>query len=98
MAETLTQWSIAAETKEWVGPIVVTADGTPVTTFEVTLTAPGFRPTTWQAADVLSGGRGILIGSGTAHPLIPGMKYTVWIRYTASPEIPVQKCGTVRTY
>lgn len=96
--EELTQWSVAAETKEWVGPITVTADGTPTTAFEVTLTAPGARPVDWVDADILDGGRGILIGEGTDFPLIAGRKYTVWIRFTDDPEIPVQRCGNVRTY
>ena len=96
--EELTQWSVAAETKEWVVPITVTADGVPTTAFDVTLTAPGARPATWQAADVLDGDRGILIGTDTDFELLPGRKYTVWIRFTDDPEVPVQRCGEVRTY
>lgn len=98
MADELMQWSVAAETKEWIGPITLTSDGTPVTTFEVTLTSPGARPADWQAADVLGGQRGILIGDGTDFELTPGTKYTVWTRFTDSPEIPVQRCGTVKAY
>lgn len=96
--EELTQWSVAAETREWVGPITVTADGVPTTAFDVTLTAPGARPSLWVAADELDGDKGILIGADTDFELIAGRKYTVWIRFTDDPEIPVQRCGNVRTY
>ena len=80
MADELTAWSVAAETKEWVGPITVTADGEPTTAFEVSLTAPGERPATWEAAVVLDAGRGLLIGEGTTFELLPNRKYTAWIR------------------
>jgi hypothetical protein len=98
MADELTQWRVAAETCEWVGPITVTANGTPTTAFEVTLTAPGERPSTWSDPLVISGGRGILIGDGTDYELLPGRKYTAWIRYTDDPEVPVYPVGTVRTF
>lgn len=98
MADDLTQWQVAAETKEWVGPITVTADGVPTTAFEVTLTGPGERPAEWAAPTVLDGGRGLLIGDGTDFPLQPGFKYTVWIRYSDTPEVPVQRVGQVKAY
>lgn len=98
MAETLTPWSVAAETREWVGPITVAIDDVPTSDFEVTLTAPGGRPTAWEEPLLLSGERGILIGDDTTFPLLPGRKYTVWVRVVDDPEIPVQRCGTVRTY
>jgi len=98
MADELTQWSVAAETKEWVGPITVTADGVPTSAFEVTLTEPGARPADWVTATLLDGGRGILIGEGTDFTLVAGRKYTVWIKFTDDPEIPVQRVGNVRTY
>lgn len=98
MADDLTQWSIAAETKEWVGPITVTADGTPTTDFEVTLSGPGQRPADWVAPTSLDSGLGLLVGEGTDFPLLPGRKYTVWIRYTDSPEIPVLHVGQVKAY
>lgn len=98
MADELTQWSIAAETKEWVGPITVTADGVPTSSFEVTVTGPGARPSAWESASLLDGGRGVLVGTGTSFLLTAGRKYTVWIRYTDSPEVPVQRCGEIRVY
>lgn len=92
----LTTWTLPAETKEWVGPITVTADGVPVTNFEVTVTAGAGRPTTWYATEVLEGERGVLVGAGTAFPLRPGQRYTVWTRYTDVPEVPVTRIGTIR--
>jgi hypothetical protein len=98
MADELTAWSLAAETTEFVGPITVTADGVPVTGFEVTLTGPGARPATWVSPEVLGSQRGILVGTGTGFPLVPSTKYTVWVRYADSPETPVMHVGTIRAY
>lgn len=99
MADTeLTQWLVAAETKEWIGPITVAVDAVPVTTFEVSLTAPGARPATWVSPSVLNGARGVLAGLGTTFPFTAGAKYGVWIRFTSNPEVPVQKIGEVKAY
>lgn len=98
MVDELETWSVAAETCEWVGPIVVTADGVPTTVFEVTLTAPGQRPADWSAPTVMGSDRGILIGDGTDYELVAGRKYTIWVRYTDNPEVPVYRVGLVRTY
>lgn len=94
----LTQWSVAAESKEWIGPITVTADGVPTTAWEGTLTAPGARPETWVAPTELDAGYGLLIGNGTSFTLLPSRKYTLWVRFTDDPEVPVQRCGEIRTY
>lgn len=91
-----TTWTLPAETKEFVGPITVLDGQTPVTNFEVTVTRPGIRPSNWQAATVLSGQRGVLVGTGTPFPLLVGQKYTVWIRFTDTPEIPVERVGFVK--
>lgn len=98
MADELTQWSVAAETKEFVGPITVSADGAPVTNFDVTLTLGAARPTAWVAATVLDGSRGIMVGADTPFPLVARGKYTVWVRFTDSPEAPVLSVGNVRIY
>lgn len=89
-------WTLPAETKEWVGPITVTADGQPVTTFEVTVTEGGGRPTAWVATTELEGDLGVLVGVGTAFPLRTGRRYTIWTRYADTPEIPVTRIGTIR--
>lgn len=98
MADELTAWSVAAETCEFVGPITVTADGAPVTNFEVTVTAPGARPIVWVAPEVLGGNRGVMVGTGTPFLLTASTKYVVWIRYADSPETPVMHIGTVKAY
>jgi hypothetical protein len=100
MPDEFTPWSLPGETKEWVGPITVLADGDVTNAFKVTVTAPGARPVNWQDAIQLdfSGGYGVMVGVGTAFPLVVGRKYTVWIRYTDAPEQPVRKVGTIRVY
>lgn len=96
MADELTVWSLAAETLEWVGPIDVTADDVPVTTFTVNVALSTARPGTFTATTTLDGGRGVLVGVGSGYPLIAGKKYTVWIKFTDSPEVPVMRVGTIR--
>lgn len=98
MAETLTEWTLAAETKEWVGPIDVLVDDVEVTGFQVALTGPGARPTVWVSPTEIGGDFGLLVGAGTDYPLVPFKSYTLWVRYTDTPEIPVQKCGLIKAY
>ena len=86
MAEVLVTWSLPAESKEFIGPIVVTADGVPVTSFEVAFTdGPAERPTTWSPADIVGSDRGILIGPGTPYVTAVAHKYTVWVRFVDNP-------------
>lgn len=92
----LPTWTLAAETKEFVGPITMTVDGTPVTTYEVTVTSGGGRPTTWQNRDEVGGERGVMVGDGTNFLLKAGQKYTVWTKFTDTPEIPVDRVGFIR--
>lgn len=95
----LTQWELVGETKEWVGPIAVTVNGTPATNFEVAFCEGSARPATWAAADADPDGGlvpGILVGAGTSHPLTVGRKYTIFVRFTDTPEIPVLRCGIVK--
>ncbi len=99
MADTeLVEWSLPAETKEWVGPLTVTLDGVPQTSYEVQVQLAAARPVigAWAAPTVLEGEGGVLVGVGTSFPLVPLKKYTVWVRYTAAPEIPVVRAGTIR--
>lgn len=93
-----TLWSLVAETCEWVGPISVTADDVPVTEFEIAVTGPGARPTAWAAPTVLSGASGVLVGTGTPHPLVPGTRYTVWVRFVDVPETPVERVGYIKAF
>jgi len=98
MASTLTQWTLAAETKEWVGPITVTVDGDPVDAFEVAVTVGSGRPSVWTSPTVIDDASGVLVGVGTAVALAPFKTYTVWVRYTDTPEVPVSKCGEIKVY
>lgn len=96
MAEALTTWSLPAETKEFI-PITVTADGLPLATFEVAFTAGAARPTAWASADEVDGSKGILVGAGvTGRTLTVGQKYTVWVRFTDNPEVPVTRACYVK--
>lgn len=96
MADVLTTWTLPAESKEFVGPITVLVDNVAVTNFEVAFTDGTARPTTWAAADIVDAARGILIGPGTANATVVAHKYTVWVRFTDSPEIPVTRACYVK--
>ena len=98
MADDLTAWSLPAETKEWVGPVTLTADGSTVTAFMMTLSAQGQRPANWVDPTELDGKRGLLVGVGTPFTLLPGRRYYVWLKYTDSPEVPVLRVGSIRVF
>jgi hypothetical protein len=83
-----TQWILPAESEEWVGPITVTLNGSPITTWQIAVVRNGQRPTTWADPDPLSGGLGVLIGPTTANVLTYG-RHSIWIKVTDSPEVPV---------
>lgn len=96
MAEALTTWSLPAETKEFI-PIVVTADGLNVPNFEVAFTSGAARPVTWVTADEVDGAKGALVGTGvTGRTMTVGQKYTVWVRFTDTPEVPVTRACYVK--
>lgn len=92
----LTTWTLSRWSTEWVGPIVVTRDGTPVTGWTYAVLAQGQQPADETAIDdtptSLSGSLGVLVGPGTAHELSPGV-YVIWGRYVDSPEAPVLLLG-----
>lgn len=74
-----------AETLEFV-PVAVTVGGTAVNTgVEFAVKPEGARPQVadWADADLLEGDTGVYISG-----LTPGY-YHVWVRVTASPEVPV---------
>ena len=92
-------WLLVAETKEWVGPIVVTESGTPVASFEVAVASGSSRPSAWASADVNPGGgtsKGVIVGLGTDHELAVGIKYTIYVRWTDGDETPVLKAGYIK--
>lgn len=92
-------WILPRITVEWVGPIVVTADGTPVTGWTYALFPPAYRPDLPEEVaatpDLLDDGVGILVGPGTGNDLARGT-YRIWVRYVAAPEAPVlDDVGTI---
>jgi hypothetical protein len=94
----LTAWSLVAETKEYVGPLTMSLDGVPIGTFEVQLTLSDERPdvSAWVSPVFVDGAWRVLVGAGTDFLLEAGSKYTVWLRTTDSPEVPVYRAGIVR--
>jgi hypothetical protein len=81
-------WTLPRESKEWVGPITVTANGVPTTAFKVAVVAAGTRPTAYVNPDLLGGAQGVLVGPGATWPLPQGV-YQVWVQVTAATEVPV---------
>ncbi|HEU5475709.1 MAG TPA: hypothetical protein VFV67_34140 [Actinophytocola sp.] len=88
----MTTWRINRLSREWVGPITVTKDGTPVTGWTLAVLPLYQTPATADVIDEdptpLDGGLGVLVGPGTGHVLDPG-EYTIWVRYVDNPEAPV---------
>jgi len=94
------QWNLVAETREWVGPLTVTINGTVVSNFVVAITEGAARPTTWVTPDVdpdpPGTAHGVLVGVDTPFPLTAGKKYTLWTRFTDNPEQPAQRTGLIK--
>ena len=88
-------WVLERESKEWVGEVHVSVDGTEVADFELAVTDERSRPTIWQQPDVLEGKPGIYVGPGTARELDLGV-HDVWARVTRPAETPVFKVGSIR--
>lgn len=88
----MTTWRLSSLSREWVGPITVTADGDPVTGWTYTVMPWSQKPATPEAIasapTALDGGLGVLVGPGTGHVLAAG-EYQIWIRYVDAPEAPV---------
>lgn len=87
-------WKIPRESKEWIGPIIVTVDDEPTENFEAVILPRGTRPTDFFAVEALSGGVGLLIGPGTPHVLLPGDNI-LWVKVTSLPEAPVMQVATI---
>lgn len=88
----ITTWRVSRLSREWVGPIAVTADDAPVTDWAYAILPAGDRPATPEDIDgestTLDDMLGILIGPGTDNILAPG-RYLIWVRYVAGQEAPV---------
>jgi hypothetical protein len=97
---TLTQWELVAETKEWVGPVTVTVNGTPVTNFTLAICEGTTRPGTFLSPDLdpdpPGTAKGIIVGTGSSWPIVSGKTYTIFFKYTDNPEIPVGRCGKIK--
>lgn len=53
-------------------------------------TSGDWKPAEWAGDDVIC-----LVGPATSIPLTKGVRYEVWVRITASPEIPVLRPGFI---
>jgi hypothetical protein len=95
MADALATWSLVQETKEFI-PLTVTADGVPVVNFSVAVCEGDARPTTFVTADTVGSEKGVLVGVGTSWPLVVNTKYTVFVKFTDNPEIPVTRAVYIK--
>lgn len=96
---TLTQWEIVTGGREWVGPIEVTVNSTPVTTFEVAVCEGVTRPTTWGDPDDDpdgGGDLGVIVGADSDWELTLNKVYTIFGRYTDNPEEPWFRIGKIK--
>jgi hypothetical protein len=69
--------------------VLVGVNGSQTTSFEVALTAQGTRPTVWSQPTILEGKAGALLTG-----LTPG-EYSIWVRVTDLPEVPVLHAGRI---
>jgi hypothetical protein len=87
-----TTWTLSRHSKEWVGPITVTADDVAVTGWTYLVVPFGEQPATPEAINktptVLDDVRGVLVGPATDNVLAAG-RYLIWVRYVSGQEAPV---------
>lgn len=69
--------------------LVVEVDGTPVTAYEVCLTADGARPGVWASNVELDGKHGFMVQALTKGT------HSIWVRVTDNPETPVMWAGYI---
>lgn len=88
----MTTWRLSSLSREWVGPITVSADDVPVTAWTYAVLPWDESPATPEAISgtptALDGGLGVLVGPGSGNVLAVGA-YQIWIRYVDDPEAPV---------
>lgn len=77
------EWVIPRESKEWVGPLVVLANGVPTTTYTVCLKKDGLRPVVGDFGNPVPDGSDLGVIAGPN--LEPGT-YRVWVRKVTSLE------------
>lgn len=87
-----TTWRLSRLSREWIGPITVTADAAPVTNWTYAIVPFAQLPATPEDVDgvptILDDTLGILVGPGTDNTL-PAGRYVIWVRYVAGLEAPV---------
>jgi hypothetical protein len=87
-----TTWTLPRSSREWVGPLTVTADDAAVTGWTYAILPFGERPATPEDIDgvptVLDDARGILVGPDTDNELAAG-RHVIWVRYVSGQEAPV---------
>jgi len=88
----ITTWRLSQLSREWVGPIAVTADADPVANWTYAILPTGERPATLEDIDgvptLLDDTLGILVGPDTDNVLTAG-RYLIWVRFTLGLEAPV---------
>lgn len=88
----MTTWRLSSLSREWVGPITVSADDVPVTAWTYVVLPWGEKPATPEeiasTPTALDGGLGVLVGPDSDNVLTMG-EYQIWIRYVDDPEAPV---------
>lgn len=90
----MTTWRVPVESEnEWVGALVVTANGSPTTTYKVAVVEYGSRPTAWENPvthpDNAVAGLGVVVGVGSAHLLVAGHAYLIWVQIDLGVSEPV---------
>jgi hypothetical protein len=90
----MTTWRIPPESiQEFVGPLTVTANGTPTTAYKLAVVEYGSRPTTWEDPvlhpDNAVAGLGVIVGVGSSHLLVAGHAYLIWVQIDLGVSEPV---------
>lgn len=101
MPTNLQQWTIYAESREWIGPIAVTVNGEPATSFELSVipalngrpAGPWVGPTMAEHGDV-GQAAGLVVGPGSSFPLLLG-SHLIVARYSNELEAPIVEVGVI---
>jgi hypothetical protein len=87
----VTVWDIPQLSKEWIGPVTITANALPVTNYKLALMPDGVEPATgdWKDPDMSEAERGIVADVATG-------SYKVWAKYdTALESVVLDDVGIV---
>jgi hypothetical protein len=91
---------IPASSTEYVRVPVTGPVSLPGLVVEVAVITSAADPVTadWKSAAWSGGSAILLVGPGSAVPLTVGVSYSVWVRVTSSPEIPVMRSGSLYAF